>query len=272
MFVERESREEIKLEVLNNFAWERVRQYQGLKIANFEVSTPFFSNDVALQFKQTMLKVGLSAEEIRRVFTVYNNNGISFGWYRGKGTPEQIAFAAEKIAKEWGLDLRRAATPEVIIEFMKAAGLGIDCSGFVYQTLKYAFDKTNNFELLAKTLNWKSCCDVGNEYLANIESFTGSASCVVNPVDIRPIDIIAIQDSLRQSYSHMALILEKDGKWMVAQSVIGQIPTGVHVHPFVINNNVPSFGFRPNLTERWGELYEEGRLEFRRLNIDIKTQ
>jgi len=54
---------------------------------------------------------------------------------------------------------------------------------------------------------------------------------------------------------------------VTAHSVIGQLPTGVHLSRFEFIDNKPKFGFKPNLTEAWEKLYEEERLEFRRLKV-----
>ena len=104
----------------------------------------------------------------------------------------------------------KAANPEVIVEFMKAAGLGIDCSGFMYQTLKYAFDKAGYPGLSNDTLEWPDTLGERNEYRAGIKNFTGNASRIIKPFEIQPIDIIVIKNPTREKYSHMALIL-KDG-------------------------------------------------------------
>jgi hypothetical protein len=171
------------------------------------------------------------------------------------------------MAKLWGLDFKRAAHPEVITEFMKAAGLGIDCSGFVYQTLKYAFDKAEYRVSFDYILDWPDSVSQRDEYSAGIGNFTRNASVVINPSEIRPVDIITIKNETGEKYSHMALILKENNNLKIAQSVIGQIPTGVHVSVMKIENGLPKFGFRPNLTESWEQLNETGRLEFRRLRI-----
>jgi len=258
---------EIERDTLNAFALERVTQYQKLKIGNFEISTPFFSNDTALLFGQIMSDVGVSNEDIVNVFNVYNNNKVPFGWFRGKGTPEQITFAAKEIAKQWDLDLSKAANSEVITEFMKAAGLGIDCSGFVYQTLKYSFEKAGYTSVLDSVLRGIDVHEEENEYRIGVKNFTGKASRVIHPAETQPIDIIVIKDPTRGKYTHMALILKRDEDLMIAHSVIGQIPTGVHMSYLQIENDLPQFSFRPNLTERWEKLYKMGNLEFRRLNV-----
>lgn len=265
--VERDFPTEVEKDATNKFAWERVHQYQKLKIANLEVSTPFYSNDVALHFKRVMSDVGISNGDIVNVFSVYNNNQVPYGWFRGKGDPEQITSAAKEIADLWGLDLKRATNPEVITEFMKAAGLGIDCSGFVYQTLKYAFEKTGHTKLLNETLEWPDSVRQENVYNAGIRNFTDGASTVIQPSEVQPTDIITIETAMGEKYSHMALILKESNRLKVAQSAIGQIPTGVNISVLEIKDGLPKFDFRPNLTDRWENLYETRKLEFRRLNI-----
>jgi len=79
--IERGLLKEVERDSLNTFAWERVRQYQALKIANFEVTAPFFSNDIAILFGQMMSDAGLSEVDIVNVFNIYNNNKVPFGWF-----------------------------------------------------------------------------------------------------------------------------------------------------------------------------------------------
>ncbi|MFH1547477.1 MAG: hypothetical protein ABIC57_03250 [bacterium] len=271
MGAEKELPTEFEVDTLNQFALERVDQYRKLQIGNFEIPTPFFSNDTASLFAQMMTDSSIPKEDIEKVFEIYNNNRVSFGWYRGKGTPEQITFAAEEIAKKWDLDLSKAARPEVIVEFMKSAGLGIDCSGLVYQTLRYSFGKAGWPSVLDNALEWEDSSWVGNEYKTGINNFTGEASIAIQPEDVRPLDIIVLKNSTREKYSHIALVLEMNEQLVVAHSVIGQIPSGVHISSMRIENGFPYFGFRPNLTERWEELYNKERLEFRRLRLNKKS-
>ncbi|OGM19714.1 hypothetical protein A2686_05240 [Candidatus Woesebacteria bacterium RIFCSPHIGHO2_01_FULL_38_10] len=150
---------------------------------------------------------------------------------------------------------------------MKVAGLGIDCSGFVYQTLKYAFDRVGYPEMLEDSVEWPDTLGQRNEYRASIKSFTGGASRIIQPFETQSMDIIVIKSPTGEKYSHMALVLKENEGLRVTQSVIGQVPTGVHVSSLRIENSLPQFGFRPNLTEPWEELYGAGRLEFRRLEV-----
>jgi hypothetical protein len=255
------------IEFLNRFALERVHQYLNLPIGNFKIRTPFFSNDIVVWFRDLMEEAGLSKGEVSKVLALYNEKKIPFGWYRGKGTPDQIASAAIEIARLWGLDLSNARNPETVVEFMKAAGLGVDCSGFVYQTLKYAFDQCGYGASFIESLNWNCPDDFRNEYRAKVEVFTGSASKTISPVNVRPLDIITIKSRDSNKYSHIALILGDEGNLVIAHSVIGQVPTGVHISEFKLEGSLPRFGFTPNLTEKWEELCESGRLEFRKLNL-----
>lgn len=258
---------EIEISRLNEFALSRVEEYQKLKISNFEISTPFFSNDIVSLFGLIMRKAGLNSQEIKRVFSFYNNNRIPFGWFRGKGTPKQITTATEEIANYYDLDLSQAKKPEVIIEFMKSVGLGIDCSGFVYQTLHHAFRKIERPEMFMNSLSWENNIQEKNEYNVGVQNFLGKASQPIFHREIQPLDIIVTKHSKDAHFSHIATILRRESGLVIAHSAIGQIPTGVNVSPLRISQEGPEFGFKPNLTASWENLYKRGMLEFRRLNI-----
>jgi hypothetical protein len=69
-----------------------------------------------------------------------------FSNYAGKGTAEQINQALIQSAKKENLDLSTKTSAE-ITRFMIEQGIGIDCSGFVYNVLNEYFKKTKHITL-----------------------------------------------------------------------------------------------------------------------------
>lgn len=59
---------------------------------------------------------------------------LSYGPYKGKGTPTQIVKATIKLAQKHNLDLNRLSSSD-IKKFMENCQIGVDCSGFVYHML-----------------------------------------------------------------------------------------------------------------------------------------
>src|SRR5688572_1504276 len=131
------------LDQLNTFVLEYIEKYQNLKIYDQKVSTPYYINNLEPKvIKDLLKKAEISEDIIKKIHKMYKDREVPFGWYRGKGTPEQLEDAVMQISSQTHLNLVNA-TPYGIAEFMKLYGLGVDCSGFIYNTLYYALEKVN---------------------------------------------------------------------------------------------------------------------------------
>jgi hypothetical protein len=73
--------------------------------------------------------------------------------YAGKGTPPQIKECLYKTAKQKQFDLRHA-TSNQITDFMVKQGIGIDCSGYVYNILDKYLQKTKRVSLARYLLRY----------------------------------------------------------------------------------------------------------------------
>lgn len=242
---------------LNFAAWKEIGEYLLLKLGNVELAVPYFSNDVGRYFGKMMREVQVPQDLIKKVFDKYNRNEIPFGWWRGKGTPDQIQNAAEELAKLHEIELQTFTT-EGMREFMKMVGMGVDCSGFVYNVLSNVLGE----DYLIQTLDWEG--EEKNIFKAGAFTFGGRASEIIELDKLGPLDLILIKKRDLVTYSHVALVLEKDG-WWVAQSTSTAIPMGVTADRFRFKDKQPIFDFRPSRGESWEELYNTGRLEFRHL-------
>jgi hypothetical protein len=248
---------------LNKYCLERIWQYQNLNLFGKKVNTPYFINSVEQKFVDLMRTCGISQNKIREFHQRYKNREINYGWYMGKGTPEEICNAVNKICSENGIDLK-GTKKEVIAEFMKLYGIGIDCSGFVYNVLDYAFGKLGSLEELKKRLAWQ---DIQKQTpsRAGVFIFKGSASSVISAKEARPLDLICISF---QNYDHIGMLIDAADKLKVAQSTIGVLPTGVNLSSFSVSSRgIPVFGYQPDDTDNWEKLYKNGKLEFRRLKV-----
>lgn len=141
------------LQKLNDFALERISDYQNLKISNTKVVTPYYINNIGNQMKRLLEIAEVPEENAKKFSQLYKEKAIPFGWYRGKGSPEEFTEAVLEISQQVGINLGNAKT-EGIVEFMKLYGLGIDCSGFVYQVLWYAFEKYGKLKEFTESLAW----------------------------------------------------------------------------------------------------------------------
>jgi hypothetical protein len=259
-----------KLKQLNDFALKRFADYQGLEIQGKRVSTPYFINNTGMWFIKLMIDEGVEPDKIGKIKKAFVERKIPYGWYLGKGEPEEITEAVKKISEISGLSLKKSSN-ETILEFMKLYGLGVDCSGLVYNLLAYGLSKLRESDLLNESLDWSDSSFKGVTR-AGAFSFAGKASTVIKPEDVIMLDVILIRGTVGGGVNHIALVLEKNDSLMVAQSTIKKVPTGVSIDKLNITNNSPVFGFKPSMGLSWEKMFEDGRLEFRRLNCfrDLK--
>ncbi len=238
-----------------------VNRYLNLTINGVTLPAPYYTNNVGRFRKKVMAAAGLDEELIVKVQKKYKDKEVNYGWYRGKGTPEQLEQAAEQLSEKVGLHLQKSKYG--IIEFMKLFGIGIDCSGFVYNVFKHALKQTEQFEKFNNSLQWKS--EKHNVDNAGVFVFREPATNIVEPEKVQPLDLVIIKKG--NKHTHICLILEKEGTLKLAQSSIATKPAGVTVTDLEIKNNKPVFHFEQTLGKDWGELYKKGNLTFRRLSI-----
>jgi len=218
---------------VTELAWKVVDRYLNLEVAGKKICCPYFTNHAGMCFIKAMKMAGIEEAERRKIMTAYNSNQLPYGWFRGKGTPEQIEEATTGIAKMEEVDLDKA-TAAGIGEFMRVYGLGVDCSGFVYNVLTGAGIK---FER--------------EVFKAGAFTFAGKVSRQITDQEVQSTDLILVK-KINGEYSHVALVLEKGGELWICQSTSRVSPAGVVVSKF---------------TDR-ETMFEGGRLELRRLNLD----
>ncbi len=250
------------LENLNKLALQRSRDYFELEVCGKRIITPYYINNIQHGFESLMKESGIEDEFISQTFQKYKNRQIPFGWYRGKGTPDEIKESAVAISNMVGLPLY-GATSYGISEFMKLYGLGIDCSGFVYNVLKYAFTECSNEELFSSSLDWREEGKTGVNY-AGVFVFAGKASERMDPDKVQPLDLVFIK-GIDKQYSHMGILLLEGSKLKLFQSSLVTDPVGVTATDYSFSGGQPVFGFAPTIGSRWDELYKKGKVEFRRL-------
>jgi hypothetical protein len=249
----------MEIEQANRLALEITEKYLNLNVGKHRIQTPYFTNDVGREFGKMLRKGGLPGEEIKRLFLPYNNREIPFGWYRGKGSPEQIEEAVRGIAEMEQSDVS-LFTEGGAREFMLLHGLGVDCSGFAYNMYKSVFGE----EQVNKMIDWST--PVQEAYKAGAYTFAGKASEIVEAKDMKPLDLLLFKKSDGVNYYHVAVILEDNG-WKVVQSTSTVFPMGVHVSDVAVTDAGLDFGFEPARGKSWNQLYSEGRIELRRSKI-----
>ncbi len=94
------------MEKANNLAWEMVDRYSKLEINGVTLPAPYYTNNVGRFRRKVMKNADISNEKINKVNEKYKNREVNYGWYRGKGTPEQLELAAEELSEKVILQLR----------------------------------------------------------------------------------------------------------------------------------------------------------------------
>ncbi len=255
----------MNIKSLNKECVKMANRYAKLNIHNKKIPTPYYINSIQGHFSEIFNMVGIPSEKIIEIWRIYKSNKFPYGRYRGKGTPEEIEDAVIKVSTAVGLPLDNSSI-EVILNFMKLYGLGVDCSGYVYNLLSSAFKKIEGSDQQLKaSLNWmaKSKRDVWN---AGAFAFAGKASVLVTPERLQPLDLILLKDK-DQKYVHVALVIKHNGKLLITQSQICMNPSGVRSDNAVALQPEPLFDYHPEIGPSWEDLYKKGRLEFRRLKI-----
>ena len=250
----------MQIEELNKLAWKVTEKYLHLHVGKQQIQTPYFTNEIGRELGKMLRKAGVSSEEIRRFFLPYNNKEIPFGWFRGKGTPEQLEEAVSGVARMEHVDVD-SFTEGGAREFMILKGLGVDCSGFAYNLFSELF----GVEKVNEILDWST--PVQEAYKAGAFTFAGKASEVVSPTEIRPLDLLLFKKVSDAGYYHVAVVLEDRGEWKVVQSTSTVFPMGVHVSGLTVENGILNFDFDQSRGKSWNQLYSEGRIELRRSMI-----
>ncbi len=204
---------------LNRHALDQVAKYQNLELFGTKVSTPYYTNNIEPLFLKLMRELQIEEKLVEIVHQKYKQRQIPFGWYRGKGTPEQISQATIELAAL--LDFKpRTAIAKKTQGFMYLYGIGVDCSGFVYNVLKYAFTQVG--KNIDEVSFWKDPKKTGADK-AGTEYFFNNSSKLDTQL-ARPLDIL-----LDKKLSHVKLLLNINGTLHMVESTLGY---GIRVQKF----------------------------------------
>ncbi|MEK7525062.1 MAG: hypothetical protein AAB548_01680 [Patescibacteria group bacterium] len=244
-------------------AREIIDRYQRLEIGRNFISCPYYMNVAKKSVIDLLRRVDVPGEEIDKFSSTWRKSAVDFGRFQGKGLPDEIAGAALQISRKIGLPIENA-DPMVVVEVMKHLGLGIDCSGFVFNVLRYAFEADGKLDKFVNSLAWEDT-ERRDASRAGTFVFAGKASYVIEAHDLRGLDLLLMR-GLSGKYIHVALLLPVDnGEFEVVQSTLLAVPTGVNFSRMKVVKQGPVFEFIPGLGKRWEEIFAEGRIEFRRL-------
>lgn len=249
--------------LLNKYLNKRIDDYMNLPIGKVKVSTPYYINNVEEYFLRLMKQAGVAKSKIEKVHEFYKQMAVPYGWHRGKGEPEDIVNDIIELAKVYKFSLNNSDS-ESIVELMKFYGLGVDCSGFVYNCLVFSFKKIGLEKEFISSLNWKDPKNIGVTK-AGAFVFSGDSSSIINISDIQPLDLMLIKNT-DDKYVHIGIFCKRGKHIYLAQSVITSSPSGINLS---INQKsvVCYFDYNAQTMESLDDLYKKGYLEIRRLKI-----
>lgn len=246
-------------ENFNELLNKRIDDYIHIPIGDKLIRAPYFINWFHTALSNLAWKAKLPDEHLTKLLELYEQREIEYGWYLGKGTPEEIRDAAltQLHRSEYDPHVMQA---EAIVEFMKLIGLGVDCSGFVFNVFYYAFEKLGIADKYISSLDWPDRKKTGPTY-AGVKVFLGEASSPIDFHELQAGDILEINGW------HMAIIVEREKQLYIAQSNFNCIPTGINLSKLDIKGAKPDFEFFSTLGYAWNELWAKGSIKFRRLRI-----
>ena len=118
----------------------RLEHYRQLKIGSVIVSTPYAINKWGAYLSTLLEKVDIDRQKVGQVQQLFKDKAVPYGWHRGKGTPEQLEDATLQLLEHFGYNPKHLSSAWVV-SFMREVGLGIDCSGLIFNLLHYAYSQ-----------------------------------------------------------------------------------------------------------------------------------
>ena len=182
--------------------------------------------------------------------------------YAGKGSPEQIRTALLSAAKKKPFDLT-ARGPEEITAFMIHEGIGIDCSGFVYNVLDTYLRATRDSSLDRLILRYPGILGGIERLLLSRDRVRRSSAATLtsdlNTTIIEKVKDIQLADMMRLTHSywkgkHIAIIVDIHKKYITYAHTSEFTKTqGPHLGKIVIVN--PEKGLE---SQAWLETTQTG--------------
>lgn len=252
--------EKLNLNELGGFVLKEAEHYCRLNAFGCEILCPYYINRPVSYLTDLMRKVGISEDEVSMFYSLFKENNAPYGWFQGKGTPEQIESAIKYFLPNAGFG-RPKVTPEGIRDLMRLRGIGVDCSGFVFNILNSGFRKVGFEKEFLNSLKWKDVAKQ-NVFQAGV-SVLAESSFEVAQENLRALDLLVLEKR-----GHIAIVLEDiEGKLKVFQSTPWVSPSGINVSNLSINNGIANFSFIPSMGDNWNDMNSRGEVEFRRLDI-----
>lgn len=226
------------LELLNQKVLNLIEKYQNIKFNSLVIKSPYFINVAEQEYKKAMEVAGIDKDLIRKTIQIVKCGKTFLGSYGGKGSPEEIESDLKRLSKSFpkiGINQKKINV-ESIRQIMKEMHIGIDCSGFVYNVLKYAFEKTplgKSFKLL----NWTDP-KMMVASRAGVSIFNSQNLIDIDKKKIKPLDLFILSTN-----SHIGIVVKKPRGLFLAESTLSC--NGIILNKIIAKNGLLTVAGRP---------------------------
>jgi hypothetical protein len=171
-----------------------------------------------IEGKIISMPYSISKEGEKRAIGELSSAGVTgrFANFGGKGTPQQIKQLVLKATKKDSFNIKKANDKE-LVDFMINHGIGVDCSGFVYNILNYYLIKTKKVNLDNIILRYPGIIGKVERFLLQKNRIRRSSAATLtsnlNTIKILKVKDMKPGDMLRLTHSdwkgkHIGIIIE----------------------------------------------------------------
>jgi phosphoribosylformylglycinamidine (FGAM) synthase PurS component len=181
--------------------------------------------NLEIEGKIINIPYSISKEGIKRAIGELSSAGVTdrFANYGGKGTPKQIKELIFITAQKEHFSLKKA-TVEEITEFLLHHGIGVDCSGFVYNVLDQYLKKEKHKSLDTLVLRYSGIAGKLERFILQKNRVRRSSAVTLtnelNTIKIKKVKDIKPGDMIRFTHSdwkgkHIGIIVAINEKLIV---------------------------------------------------------
>lgn len=182
--------------------------------------------------------------------------------YAGKGTPKQVRKCLVQKAKKKSINLK-SSYPQEIKQFMQMEGIGVDCSGFVFNVLNEYLKITKHKTLNSIIHRYKGLYGFFDNFLLRVNGVrrcnATTLTSDLNTIKINKVSEIQLADVIRFTHKgwagkHVGIIVDVTNDYITyAMSSDYTKENGAHYGKILIINNDNGLE-----EQKWEELTKEG--------------
>lgn len=203
------------MDKLNKRVLEIITDYNNLQYKELNIKTPYFINTVELLYKRLMREAGVEKEKITEVLKPIKEGKTFLGSTAGKGSPQQIQEDVNRLVahlESHGIFVEDEALAE---RLLLAHGIGLDCSGLVYNALVVVFGREVFDDKVSDLLAWGDKED-RRPSRAGAFIFNSPEFATVEAKETQPLDFWIYSDN-----THIGIIAELGGDLYLVDCSLG---------------------------------------------------